>query len=132
MNVIAFRDWNPSEKVRLSYLDVSKHQERYRYCSWRLNNIGKGTIYNSRGCKTLTKAKPIYLDVKLTEAKFSWCVYKLKTDNQRKDGIFSRWNRASNVCVRSSEAETHKVRMGYCVKGFWSTEKGVQLIIFHQ
>ena len=49
--------------VWLRYLGVLNHQER-------LNNIKKGSKDNFRGDKTQSKGKPMYLEVKLKEAKF--------------------------------------------------------------
>ena len=38
---------------------------------WRLNNIEKVRRDNFTGCKTLSKVDPMYLEVKLKEAKFN-------------------------------------------------------------
>ena len=48
--------------MRLRYLEVLKQQEMS-------NNINKGRRDNFRGCKTLRKVKPMYLEVKLEKAK---------------------------------------------------------------
>ena len=63
----AFRAWDAQSKALLKYLEVLKYQER-------LNDIKKGRKDNFRGSKTLSKSKPMYLEVKLKEAKFGWCV----------------------------------------------------------
>ena len=60
---IAFRDRNSQSKMRLRYFDVLKHQEG-------LNDIKKGTNDNFRGCKALSKVKPMYLEVTLKESMF--------------------------------------------------------------
>ena len=51
----------------LSYLEVLKHQER-------LKDVKKGTRDHFRGCETLSKVKPMYLEVKLKEATVERCV----------------------------------------------------------
>ena len=47
--------------MRLSSLEVSKHQER-------LNDDKKGTTDDFRGYKKLSKVKPMYLEVNLKES----------------------------------------------------------------
>ena len=54
---------NAPSKVQKRYLEVIQHQER-------LNDIKKGTRDVFRGLKTLSKTKPINLEVKLDKAKF--------------------------------------------------------------
>ena len=50
-----------TEMHDLSYLEVLKHQER-------LKDVKKGTRNHFRGCETLSKAKSMYLEIKLKEA----------------------------------------------------------------
>ena len=68
---------------------------------WRLNNIEKVRRDNFTGCKTLSKVEPMYLEVKLKEAKFNWRVQRLNITNQRTADLIARWNVVSNVRVRS-------------------------------
>lgn len=49
--------------VRPKYLEVLKHLKM-------LNDIKKGMQDDFRASKTLTKTKPMFLDVKLKEGKF--------------------------------------------------------------
>ena len=56
-----------TEMHDLSYLEVLKHQER-------LKDVKKGTRDHFRGCETLSKVKPMYLEVKLKEATVERCV----------------------------------------------------------
>ena len=55
------RDRNSQSKMRLSSLEVSKHQER-------LNDDKKGTTDDFRGSKKLSKVKPMYVEVNLKES----------------------------------------------------------------
>ena len=47
------------------YLDVLKEEERYGWCSWRLNDSMKGTRDAFRGYKEKSKVCSFYLEVKL-------------------------------------------------------------------
>ena len=60
---MAFRDRNSTSKMRLRYLDVLKHRER-------LNDIKKGTNDDFRGCRALSKVKPMHLEVTFKESMF--------------------------------------------------------------
>ena len=48
-------------------------QESNGWCFWRLGDIEKGTKHDFTGCKTLSKVKYKYLEVKFKEPKFGWC-----------------------------------------------------------
>ena len=78
----------------------------------RLNNTGKGRRDNFKGIKTLNNVKPMYLEVKLKEAKFKWSVYRLKAKREEQLMYLLVKMQQENVRVRSSEAEMHKVRIG--------------------
>ena len=63
---------NISSKVRLIYLQDLKRRESYSWCFSKLNESVRTDNFSGR--KTLSKLEPMYLEFKLKEAKFNWCV----------------------------------------------------------
>ena len=69
-------------------------------CFGRLSNIERGTKHNFTGWKTLSNTKPMYLEVKLKEAKFGWWVQRLKRKTAKDGWFICTLKYSKNVRVR--------------------------------
>ena len=67
-----------------------KHQESSAWCFWSLNDIKISTTDDVTGWKRVSQKKLIYLEVKMKEAKFNWCVYSLESKKQKVTNLFAR------------------------------------------
>ena len=64
--------WIASSKVRVKHLKVLKYEQKLWLKFLEISDIEKGTKHDFTACKTLSKVKPMYLEVNMKEAKFDW------------------------------------------------------------
>ena len=57
------------------YLDVLKYQQMFYWSFLRLNKSKKGLINAFRGYNLTGKVSRMYLEIKLQQSKFHWCLY---------------------------------------------------------
>ena len=117
--VTYLEDNKPETSFRLTYLKAERKKRELRLTFWRRKASMKGKCYALIGYKQRNTMCLEYLECKLQEDSYAWCISNLKialsTKEQRKVCVFSVWKCRNKLQkqVNIPHKAKSKVRMSF-------------------